>query len=66
MQYGEEDLRFITRLLAEVSIWFRFAADTWLNIDVVKFCDDQRYGAGTGPGSSLGYVWKLLALRWGE
>jgi type VI secretion system secreted protein VgrG len=42
MQYGEEDLRFITRLLAEVSIWFRFAADTWLNIDVVKFCDDQR------------------------
>jgi type VI secretion system secreted protein VgrG len=23
MQYGEDDLRFITRLLGEVGIWFR-------------------------------------------
>ncbi|UTX60752.1 hypothetical protein MJ905_26590 [Klebsiella michiganensis] len=65
MQYGEEVLRFITRLLAEVSIWFRFAADTWLNIDVVKFCDDQRYGAGTGPGSSLGVRMEIVGLTLG-
>ena len=43
MQYGEDDLRFITRLLAEVGIWFRFTADTRLNIDVVEFYDDQRH-----------------------
>ena len=43
MQYGEDDLRFITRLLGEVGIWFRFTADTRLNIDVVEFYDDQRY-----------------------
>lgn len=39
MQYGEDDLRFISRLLAEVGIWFRFTPDTRLNIDVVEFCD---------------------------
>ncbi|TLU70315.1 type VI secretion system tip protein VgrG [Enterobacter sp. MF024] len=47
MQYGEDDLHFITRLLGEVGIWFRFTTDTRLNIDVVEFCDD-RQGYGTG------------------
>lgn len=42
MQYGEDDLRFITRLLGEVGIWFRFAADTRLHIDVAEFCDSQQ------------------------
>jgi type VI secretion system secreted protein VgrG len=42
MQYGEDDLRFITRLLGEVGIWFRFTADTRLNIDVVEFYDSQQ------------------------
>lgn len=42
MQYGEDDLRFITRLLGEVGIWFRFTTDTRLNIDVVEFCDGQQ------------------------
>lgn len=43
MQYGEDDLKFISRLLAEVGIWFRFTADPRLHIDVVEFYDDQRY-----------------------
>ncbi|MGP2541683.1 type VI secretion system tip protein VgrG [Yersinia sp. 2541 StPb PI] len=43
MQYGEDDLTFISRLLAEVGIWFRFTADPKLNIDVVEFYDDQRF-----------------------
>lgn len=42
MQYGEDDLHFITRLLGEVGIWFRFTADTRLNIDVVEFYDGQQ------------------------
>ena len=42
MQYGEDDLRFITRLLGEVGIWFRFTTDTRLNIDVVAFYDSQQ------------------------
>lgn len=42
MQYGEDDLHFITRLLGEVGIWFRFTADTRLNIDVVAFYDSQQ------------------------
>ncbi|CAN7493798.1 type VI secretion system tip protein VgrG [Aquipseudomonas alcaligenes] len=42
MQYGESDLAFIQRLLAEVGIWYRFTADERLNIDVVEFHDDQR------------------------
>ncbi|MCQ5473079.1 type VI secretion system tip protein VgrG [Pantoea brenneri] len=41
MQYGEDDLHFITRLLGEVGIWFRFTTDTRLNIDVVAFYDGQ-------------------------
>lgn len=42
MQYGENDLHFITRLLGEVGIWFRFTTDTRLNIDVVEFCDSRQ------------------------
>ncbi|MCK6998000.1 type VI secretion system Vgr family protein [Enterobacter kobei] len=42
MQYGENDLHFITRLLGEVGIWFRFTTDTRLNIDVVEFYDGQQ------------------------
>jgi len=42
MQYGEDDLHFITRLLGEAGIWFRFTADTRLNIDVVAFYDGQQ------------------------
>lgn len=43
MQYNEDDLTFISRLLAEVGIWYSITADTRLNIDVVAFYDDQRY-----------------------
>ncbi|ENG8677649.1 type VI secretion system Vgr family protein [Enterobacter hormaechei] len=47
MQYGEDDLHFITRLLGEVGIWFRFTTDTRLNIDVVEFYDSpQGYEKG--------------------
>jgi type VI secretion system secreted protein VgrG len=42
MQYGEDDLHFITRLLGEVGIWFRFTTDTRLNIDVVAFYDSRQ------------------------
>lgn len=42
MQYGEDDLHFITRLLGEVGVWFRFTTDTRLNIDVVAFYDSQQ------------------------
>lgn len=42
MQYGEDDLHFISRLLGEVGIWFRFTTDTRLNIDVVEFYDGQQ------------------------
>ncbi|ECZ5259601.1 type VI secretion system tip protein VgrG [Salmonella enterica subsp. enterica serovar Montevideo] len=41
MQYGEDDLTFISRLLAEVGIWFRFATDARLKIEVIEFYDDQ-------------------------
>ncbi|MDR3104214.1 MAG: type VI secretion system tip protein VgrG [Yokenella regensburgei] len=43
MQYDEDDLTFICRLLAEVGIWYRITTDTRLHIDVVEFHDDQRY-----------------------
>ncbi|PBJ01015.1 type VI secretion system Vgr family protein [Pseudomonas sp. ACN5] len=42
MQYNESDLDFITRLLADVGIWYRCTSDERLSIDVVEFCDDQR------------------------
>nr|WP_180204622.1 type VI secretion system Vgr family protein [Pseudomonas sp. SbOxS1]NYU04613.1 type VI secretion system tip protein VgrG [Pseudomonas sp. SbOxS1] len=42
MQYGESDLAFIQRLLAEVGIWYRFTSHERLQIDVVNFCDGQR------------------------
>ncbi|HFP5558226.1 TPA: type VI secretion system Vgr family protein [Escherichia coli] len=41
MQYGEDDLTFTSRLLSEVGIWFRFATDARLKIEVVEFYDDQ-------------------------
>lgn len=43
MQYGESDLNFISRLLAEVGIWYRFTHDDRLSIDVVEFHDHQRH-----------------------
>ena len=43
MQYGESDLAFIERLLAEVGIWYRIVTDQRLSIDVVEFHDDQRH-----------------------
>ncbi|EIP8982536.1 type VI secretion system tip protein VgrG, partial [Escherichia coli] len=41
MQYGEDDLTFVSRLLSEVGIWFRFATDARLKIEVIEFYDDQ-------------------------
>ncbi|HBD2341215.1 TPA: type VI secretion system tip protein VgrG [Escherichia coli] len=41
MQYGEDDLTFVSRLLSEVGIWFRFATDARLKIEVVEFYDAQ-------------------------
>lgn len=48
MQYGESDLAFIDRLLAEVGIWYRFSHDERLRIDVVSFHDDQRHYLNPG------------------
>ncbi len=50
MQYGEDDLTFISRLLADVGIRYCVTADIRLNIDVVAFYDDQRY---VGQGLTL-------------
>lgn len=41
MQYNEDDLTFASRLLSEVGIWFRFASDARLKIEVIEFYDDQ-------------------------
>ncbi|WP_445672904.1 type VI secretion system Vgr family protein [Pseudomonas inefficax] len=43
MQYGESDLAFISRLLAEVGIWYRLVSDDRLRISVVELHDDQRF-----------------------
>ncbi|RZI70157.1 MAG: type VI secretion system tip protein VgrG, partial [Pseudomonas sp.] len=43
MQFGESDLAFISRLLAEVGIWYRFSNNERLGIEVVEFHDDQRH-----------------------
>ncbi|MCE9688444.1 hypothetical protein LZP73_20035, partial [Shewanella sp. AS16] len=32
---------FVSRLLSEVGIWFRFATDARLKIEVIEFYDDQ-------------------------
>ncbi|MBV7545609.1 type VI secretion system tip protein VgrG [Pseudomonas sp. PDM26] len=42
MQYGQSDLAFVARLLAEVGIWYRFTSDERLGIDVVEFHDSPR------------------------
>ncbi|SYP48571.1 ImpA family type VI secretion-associated protein [Klebsiella pneumoniae] len=41
MQYDEDDLTFISRLLSVVGIWFRFSTDARLKIRVIEFYDDQ-------------------------
>jgi type VI secretion system secreted protein VgrG len=72
MQYGESDLTFISRLLAEVGIWYRFTNDERLGLAVVEFHDDQRhyvkprvslpYRPESGLGSSgEDGVWQLQA-----
>ena len=43
MQYGESDLAFISRLLAEVGIWYRIGVDKRVGIDVVHFNDWQKH-----------------------
>jgi len=68
MQYGESDLTFIARLLAEVGIWYRFTSDDRLAVGVVAFHDDQRhyqfnvqlpYRPPAGLSSDQDGVWAL-------
>ncbi|WP_127956798.1 type VI secretion system Vgr family protein [Serratia microhaemolytica] len=69
MQYGEDDLRFISRLLAEVGISFRFLHDSRLRCDLVEFSDhaQQRQAAINLPmrtpgglhSSRQAAVWQL-------
>ncbi len=69
LQYGESDLAFIDRLLAEVGIWYRFTTDERLDIEVAEFHDDQRnyqfgvslpYRPQSGTSSSgQDAVWQL-------
>jgi type VI secretion system secreted protein VgrG len=48
MQYGESDLAFITRIVAEVGIWFRFRTNESGLFEVVEFNDDQRHYLNPG------------------
>ncbi len=50
MQYGEDDLRFISRLLGEVGIWFRFYH---------RYAPEHRRG---GVFTTVSRVWKGLTL----
>lgn len=68
MQYGESDLAFVARLLAEVGIWYRFSSNERLAVDVVEFHDDQRhyqfnvqlpYRPPAGLSSDQDGVWAL-------
>lgn len=68
MQYGESDLAFISRLLAEVGIWYRITNHERLPIEVVNFCDGQRgyqfdvvlpHRPPAGLGSGEDGVWAL-------
>lgn len=43
IQFGESDLAFIQRLLAEVGIWYHFSMDDRQGIDVLELRDDQRH-----------------------
>ncbi|KHJ68917.1 type IV secretion protein Rhs [Pantoea rodasii] len=43
MQWQESDLAFIERLLSEVGIWYRFAADSRMQQEIVIFADDQQF-----------------------
>jgi Rhs element Vgr protein len=43
MQYAESDLAFISRLLAEVGIWYRFNNDEEMSRDIIEFHDHQRF-----------------------
>jgi type VI secretion system secreted protein VgrG len=43
IQFGESDLAFIQRLLAEVGIWYRFSLYERLNSEIIELSDDQRY-----------------------
>ncbi|VTM14316.1 type IV secretion protein Rhs [Klebsiella pneumoniae] len=65
IQYGEDDLRFITRLLGEVGIWFRFTADTRLHIDVAEFCDSQQ-GYDKGADVAFGPAVRAAVGRGGR
>jgi type VI secretion system secreted protein VgrG len=43
IQFGESDLAFIQRLLAEVGIWYRFSLYERLNSEIIELSDDQRH-----------------------